>query len=252
MAARPPTYTWSDVINIIGRKGSRSVSDDMSVYIANLTQSWVSDKYDWRWTTAGLPSFYLVPNEQDFAAPEIAIPQDFYGLRWANLIRADNVPPYRQPLRIIKDLQTTHIRYLPHALGYVPDKQCFRIYPRFPDNLGSPIYFVEGVYKKLMPKITATNLATTFLPSDDVYFDMWVETARWQMYKLDGDPRAGVITSSNGVIGAQGQAAVMMDIMSWAADKEGLELGEPVISPEEPLVSSGPYRPALFGLGFSF
>lgn len=252
MSARVSTYTWTDVLSIIGRKGSRSVMDDMATYIANLTLNWVNDKYDWRWTTAQLPPFYLVPNEQDYGAPAVAIPSDFYGLRWCNLVRTDNTPPYRQPLRVIKDLQTTHIRYLPHAIGYVPDKKCFRLYPRIPDNIGSPTYLVEGVYKKLLPKITTGTLATTTLPSDDVYLDMWIETARWIMYRLDNDPRAGVINFSNGVVGAQGQAAVMLDLIQWAAEKEGLELGEPIISPEEPLVSQGPYRPALFGLGFSF
>ncbi len=81
---------------------------------------------------------------------------------------------------------------------------------------------------------------------------MWIETAKWVMWQMDSDPRAGQITMANGQISSNGQAAVMMNMVEWAASREGLELSEPIISPAEPLVSQGPYRPALFGLGFSF
>lgn len=252
MAARLNQYTWNDVMAIIGRKGSRGLEDDLATYIANMTLNWVSDKYDFRWTTGTLPPFYLVPNEQDYGGPAVVIPPDFYGLRWCNLVRTDNTPPYRQPLALIKDLQTTHIRYLPHSMCYVPDKQAFRLFPRMPDNLGSPTYLVEGVYKQLPFPIATETLATTLLPSDDVYFPMWVETAKWIMWQMDSDPRAGQMTSANGQMSYSGQAAVMMDMIDWVASREGLELGDPVISPAEPLVSQGPYRPAMFGLGFGF
>lgn len=252
MAVRTQTYTWADVLSIAMRKSSRNIVDDYGTYIANMTLNWVWDKFDWRESIATLPTFYLVPNEQDYGAPTVVIPSDFYGLRWANLVRIDNVPPYRQPLAIIKDLQTTHIRYLPHAIGYVPEKQAFRLYPRVPDNIGSPVYLVEGVYKKRPTLLTASNLVTTLLPFDDIYFQMWIETAKWVLYQSENDPRAGVITSSNGVINATGQAATMMDMIEWVASREGLELGDPVIAPAEPLVTQGPYRPAMFGLGFSF
>ena len=252
MAVRTPTYTWSDVMSIAGRKSSRNVMDDYGVYLCNMTLSWVWDKFDWRESMASLPSFYLVPNEQDHGAPTVAIPSNFYGLRWANLVRIDNVPPYRQPLAIIKDLQTTHIRYLPHAICYVPEKQAFRLYPRVPDNIGSPVYLIEGVYKIRPTLLTVENIVTTLLPFDDIYLQMWIETFKWVMWQSEGDPRAGAITDSNGQINATGQSAIMMQMIEWVASREGLEMGDPVISPAEPLVTQGPYRPAMFGLGFSF
>jgi hypothetical protein len=252
MANRPSTVTWEQVLAIAGRKASRGIQDDLGAYIANLTLNWVNDKYDFRWTLKTLPPFYGIPSEQDYGAPAVIIPSDFYGLRWANLVRTDNMPPYRQPLAVIKDLLLTHARYLPHAICYVTDRQAFRLFPRFPDNVGSPTYLIEGQYKFLPPKITAETLATTLLPSDDVYMQMWIETAKWAMWQTDSDPRAGQITDANGQISANGQAAVMMQMIDWVASREGLELGDPVVSPAEPLVTPGPFRPNMLGLGFGW
>lgn len=253
MAQRTPTRTWNEVLSIIGRKISRNVQDDLGVYIANAALNFVWDKYDWRESLGVFPPFYLVPNEQDYGAPAVSVPSDFYGLRWCNLVRTDNTPPYRQPLRVMKGLETTHIRYLPHSIGYVSEKQAFRLFPRIPDNIGSPTYLVEGQYKKRPTEVTVDTLTTTVLPFDNIYFQMWVEVAKWAAYLYDGDPRAGEISYANGqVAGATGQAAVAMQMVEWVASREGLELGEVSVAPAEPLVQQGPYRPAMFGLGFSF
>lgn len=252
MAQRSATYTWNDVMNIAGRKWSRSNQDDLSAHLCNITLNWVWDKYDWRESLTTLPPFYLVPSVQDYGAPQIAIPSDFYGLRYANLVRLDATPPTRIPLDVIKDLLPTHIRYLPHAIGYVSDRHAFRIFPRVPDNVGSPTYMIEGQYKNRPSLITAGNMATTFLPFDDIYLEMWIETLKWVAWTVDSDPRAGAITVSNGNLVATGQAAVMRDMIDWVASREGLELGEPTISPAEPLVSSGPYAMGMLGLGFAF
>lgn len=252
MAQRAPTLVWADVMDIVRRKMPRATEEDLAPIICNTTLNWIWDKYDWRESLATLPTFYLVPNEQDYGAPAVVIPSDFYGLRWANLMRASNVPPYRQPLAIIKDLLPTHIRYIPHAIGYVSDRKAFRLYPRVPANIGSPDYLVEGEYKIRPTKITSANLATTLLPLDDMYFKMFVETAKWVAWDIDGDPRAGQITWQDNRMVATGQAAVSMSMIEWAASKEGLELGDPIISPAEPLVNQGPYRPQQFGVGFGF
>ena len=251
MAARLATYTWRDVMDIAGRKAGRSLTDDLAAHICNITLNWVWDKYDWRESLTTLPPFYLAPLVQDYGAPQLVIPSDYYGLRYANLVRIDASPPTRQPLEIIKDLMPTHVRYLPHAICYVSDKQAFRVFPRIPDNIGSPTYLVEGQYKNRPTLITAGTL-TTLLPFDDIYLEMWIETMKWVMWTVDSDPRAGQITLSNGSLAATGQAAIMMNMIDWVASREGLELGEPTISPAEPLVSVGPYRPNIFGLGFSF
>lgn len=251
MAVRTPTFVWQDVLNIVGRKTSRSIQDDMATPIVNMTLNLVWARWDWRQSLATLPTFYLTPNTQDYGAPAVVIPSDFYGLRWCNLVRTDNIPPYRQPLIIIKDLQTTHIRYFPHSIGYVADRQAFRVFPRVPDNIGSPIYLIEGQYKKVAPLVTTSTLTTTKLPFDDTYLEMWCEVMKYVLYQTDGDQRAGTVTyGAGGQINMTGQAATAFDFMDWVASMEGLELGDPTIAPNEPLVQIGPYRPSMYGLGF--
>lgn len=174
------------------------------------------------------------------------------GLREARLLRASTVPPFRQPLQIIKDLELTHVRYIPHAINFIPASKAFRVYPRVPENIGSPDYMVEGEYKIKPAKITAANLANTLLPFDDIYFQVWVEVMKWQAFVLDNDPRAGAITVANGQTTYTGQAAVAQQKLEEMASNEGLELGDPVIAPAEPLVTNGPYRPNMFGIGFGF
>lgn len=252
MAVRAPSYTFEQLLAVVGRKASRGLQDDLGTIIVNNTISWIHDKYDFRWTTAPLPPFYLVPNAQDYGAPAVIIPSDFYGLRWAELIRTDNEPPYRYPLTIIKDLLPTHARYIPHAICYVPDSQVFRIFPRFIDNCGSPTYLITGVYKKVPPKILTENLATTFLPSDDVYFPLWIEVAKYIMWQIDSDPRAGSVTVANGQVSMTGQAAIAHDMIEWCASREGLELGDPAISPAEPLVAGIGSTAGMLGLGFAW
>lgn len=252
MSQRISTYTWGDVLNVVKRKIPYLSESDLAPTICNVAQNYIWDKYDWRDSLKSLPPFYLVPNEQDYGAPNVTIPSDFWGLRWANLMRASNIPPYRQPLAIIKDLMPTHIRYLPHAIGYVSNARAFRLYPRIPENIGSPDYLVEGEYKTRPTKVTSSTMATTVLPMDDVYFQMFYETAKWIGWDLDGDPRAGAISYQNGQMVYSGQAAVAQGLIEWAAAREGLELGDPVISPAEPLVQQGPYRPQMFGVGFGF
>ena len=249
MAARLTTFTFEQALAVAGRKISRSTVDDFGATAANFAQNYIWDKYDWRWSLATLPPFYVVPNEQDHGAPAVVIPPDFYGLRTAYLIRSDNTPPFRMPLKIIKDLEETHIRYLPHAIWYQPDKRAFRIMPRLPDNIGSPMYFVNGTYKKLPVNLTAATLNTTLLPSDDIYSQAWVETLKWALLSMDGDQRAGTISEAGGNLVANGQAAMMISMIKWMAEKEGLELGDPAIAPAEPLVVSGSWRPFLYGVG---
>jgi hypothetical protein len=251
MAARISTYTWQDVLSTAGRKFPKSLQDDFAPVICNMTQNYVWDKYDWRQSITTLPPFYMVPNEQDYGAPAIVIPSDFYGLRMARLIRTDANPPYRTPLKIIKDLEETHVRYLPHSICYNVDRKAFRLFPRFPANLGGVTYFVAGTYKNLPPLVTASTL-TTILPFDDVYFEMWVETMKWVAFQLDNDPRAGQITVQDDQVQATGQAATMISLIMWAASREGIELGDSTFSPSEPLVTSGNYAPGMLGLGWYF
>lgn len=251
MAQRTAQYTFADILNVAGRKFPKTLSDDLGPVLCNLTQDYIWDKYDWRASLTTLPPFYLAPSVQDYGAPAVVIPTDYYGLRTANLLATNTTPVSVIPLKIIKDLQPTHIRYLPHAISYVSDLAAFRIFPRCPDNVGSPTYLIGGTYKNRLARVTAADMKTATLPLDDNYFEMFVETMKYIAYVMDGDQRAGQITINNrGEFTTTGQAGVAKALIDWAASCEGLEMGDPEISPSEPLVVSGQWAPGLYGLSF--
>jgi hypothetical protein len=116
MSERLGTFTYGDALLTACKGISRQIQDDYGQVIVNIALYDIWMKYDWRESTAVLPPFYLIPNEQDHGAPAVAVPGDFFGLRWANIRRSSTIPPMRQPLQIIRDLVLTHIRYIPHAI----------------------------------------------------------------------------------------------------------------------------------------
>jgi len=250
MAERTSTLYWGDCVRVAGRKISKSLLDELTPTLVNLTNAYIWDKYDWRMSISTLPSFYCVPNQQTYGAPANIIPTDFYGLRTAQLVRTDNVPPLTFNLTIVKDIQPTFIRFLPSSICYDQATQAFRLWPRFPSNIGCPTYMITGTYKIRPPKIAANAIDSTLLPFDDMFFEMFTETMKYVAYTLDNDPRAGQISAVNGQINATGQAAVAKGLIDWAASCEGLEMGEPEISPQEALVVTGTWTSDPFGIGF--
>lgn len=252
MAERTATLTYGDALSVATKQLSRGIQDDFGHLICNLSVNDIWMKYDWRESLAVLPPFYLIPNEQDHGAPAAAVPPDFFGLRWAEIVRQSTVPPMRQELQVIRDLKLTHIRYIPHAICYEPSKNCFRLFNRVPENIGNPEYMIEGKYKIRPTKITAANITTAFLPFDDTYFHVWVEMMKYHGMNILGDPRAGEVSYANGTFTYSGQCAKAHMALDAMAGTEGLELGDPVIAPNEPLVTNGPYRPNMFGIGFGF
>lgn len=249
MAQRTGTYTYGDALNIISRQISRAVEDDVAATIANLATNLIWTRYDWRETISKLPPFYLIPGEQDHGAPTVTIPNDFFGLRKASLIRNTTIPVMRQPITPIRDLELTHFKFLPHAIGYVPASKAFRLFPRVPDNLGAPDYMVEGEYKIRPPKIQAGSLASTTLPFDDVYYQVWIESMKWAGMMMSGDQRAGEVGFQNGQKTYSGQLSKAIASLDEMARNEGLELNDPVIKPSEPLVTSGAWYPSIWGVG---
>lgn len=252
MSERTGTFTFGDALSSACKGISRQIQDDYGQIIVNLALNSVWIKYDWRESVTILPNFYLIPNEQDHGSPSATVPSDFFGLRWVNLVRANTIPPMRWPLQIIRDLLLTHIRALPHAICYEPSKQAFRLFNRVPENIGSPEYLVEGKYKIRPTKITNINSLVTILPFDDMYFQVWVEMMKYHAMNIAGDPRAGEFQSNGRSTTYTGQAAKANFALDQMAQAEGLELGDPVISPNEPLVNTGSWRPNMFGIGMGY
>ncbi len=230
------TTYYSDIINLVKRFIPSSVEADAIAFICNSAIYEIWKHYDWRESISTLPPFYLIPGAQDHGAPAVIVPADFYGLRTAQLVQLNSTPAWRRDLMCLKDLQPCSIYALPSDIDYVPNKQCFRLYPRVPMNIGAPLWCIQGTYKRYPTKVTADILASTFLPFDDVYLPNMVEVFKWAAFKFSGDPRQGGMQAvKGGGVQLTGQYAIMYDAINEMARAESLEQGDPTIAPAEPL-----------------
>ena len=139
----PGTFTFDDVCRMVDRHVPRNVMSDNAANICNLAYNRIWHQYDWRESLATLPPFYLIPNEQDMGAPFYTVPDDFAGLRKADLVYLAGDPPTRRQLTVIKDLNLTQARYFPHAINYNPDTQSFRVFTRVTGNVGAKASVLE-------------------------------------------------------------------------------------------------------------
>lgn len=216
------TFTFDNIIRMVNRQVPKNVMDDHAADICNLAYNQIWHKYDWRESLKTLPPFYLIPGEQDVGAPFASVPTDFAGLRKADFVYVASDPPTRKPLKVIKDLNITHVQYFPHAIDYNMDTQAFRVFPRCQINIGAPYCQIEGTYKTVATKITPATLTNT-LPTKDDLIQMWIEGIRWAAFNFAGDQKTGQ------------QLQIFMLSMEECAKNEGLELGDVNLSPSEPL-----------------
>lgn len=242
------TYTYQDVLNVIRHGISAAAEDRLGATICNVATSFIWNAYDFRETIDLLPPVFLIPNEQDLGKPFSAVPSDFNGLRQMYLVRLLSDPPVRMELKVVKDVRLTHVQALPHAVGYQPDRRSIRVFPRVPDNVGAPDFFIEGTYKK-KPKMITANTLGDLLPFDDQYFPVWIEVAKWAAWSLTNDSRAGGISINGDQRIYVGQAAVAKEAVDSMAKNEGLNEGDPTLAPDQPLIpiiNFYPFRWTIF------
>lgn len=228
-------YTYDQMLRILTRQVPKNIVEDHGSEICNLATQEVWRKYDWRETLKTLPPFYLIPNQQDYGAPFVSVPTDFYGIRQAYYSYLGQTPTLRRMLKVVKDLQLTTARAIPSSICYNPDTSSFRVFPRVPEGCGAPNYMIDGTYKKLPTAITTSNMTST-LPIAPMYFQMWLSGFLWAGKMLMGDPGAGQSQYGDGQVSYTGYLANFQLHMDRAAESEGLELGDPTIAPSEPLI----------------
>ncbi len=236
------TYTYLDAWNLARKQVSSSTEADHAAAVCNLATNEIWNSWDWREALDDLPPFYLVPSEQDYGAPAVVIPADFMGLREAFIVSTNSEPAYRQELEVIKDLRAISARQRPHAIGYEPSKNVFRLFPRVPDSFVAPTYMVDGIYKKRPTKITAANIQATTLPFDDVFLSVMLDSLKWAAMRIGGDQRAGEVQiRQNGQRVYTGQYGIMKERIEEMAQTEAVDLGNPVIAPKEsyPMMRGG-------------
>lgn len=239
-------YTYDQMLRMSKRYAPANIIEDFGSEICNLVTQTIWNKYDWKEVTKTLPPFALIPNVQDYGAPFVSVPSDFYGLRKVNYVNLQGQPPIRIQLKVVKDLELTNVRYMPRSICYNPDTQSFRLFPRVPPNVGSPYWMIDGTYKKL-PTIITPDTITETLPIVPMYFQMWLSGFKWACKYFMDDPSAYQIQSKGGEATTAARLAEFHYFMEQAAMSEGLELGDVYIAPSEPLtygtfpMSGGPF-----------
>ena len=244
------TYTYADALNLVDRAINRNLSDDSAAFICEVATTKIWSAYDWRESLVQLPPFYMIPLQQDYGPPAVTVPTDFWGLREAYWVRPSTTPPFREQLRVFRDLPLTHNRVLAHAISYETSLKKFRLFPCPPESISATDYIVDGTYKKRFTKVTADALQTLLLPWDDMSINVMVQALKWAAWDYVSDPRAGEVIVENGNVKHTGQLAKLMDAIDHKAISEGINLGDPTMSPSEPLANPNSlYTGAALGLG---
>lgn len=218
------TYLYAEALTALSRQFPRIEEEAYGPMIANLANMRLWNAADWRETITELAPFWLVPGQQDYGAPLVHVPSDFGGLRQVFLVNVQDAPPTRTHVKVLRDLETTSYESETRAIGYWPAGNCFRLFPRPTTDMAPTTYLIDGTYKKNPTKITPALINST-LPWADKYFYIFLEVARWAAYTISGDKRANE---------AYGLSQALINEMMM---KEGLDLGEQYIAPDEPLVS---------------
>lgn len=213
------TYTWADALHRVASQGFRANEDANAIFAINDAQMLIWDRYDWRETLAELPPFWLIANTQDYAE----VPTDFQALRRAYIVNVDSNYG-REELVVKKDLALTNIRAHPKTISYIPEINKFRVWPRPVEGLNPTQFLIDGQYKKRPTKVTTINMGSTTIPWDDRHFRVCCTALQWALTP-ELSPNKQQLFVATGI-----QITDM-------ADKEGLDLGDPVgPSPTEPLV----------------
>jgi len=245
------TFTYTDILDVVGKSLPKILEDQFSSLACNAGTNLAWYAYDWRESLKTLPPFYLTANQQDHNLPLAIVPSDFHGLRKTQLVRYTDQAISKQDLFVAKDLLLTHIKDIPHSISYEASIIGFRLFPRVPNNIGTPNWFVEGTYKA-RPTLVTNGALNTPLPFDDMYFNVLVECIRWAMLMLAGIPTAGQAQMQSGQVIYTGQLAQALSAIEMMASQEGVNDGDVRISPDQALVPHSlgtPYSfPSLFRL----
>lgn len=231
------TYTYGDAWDAAQLHFKRTLQDVGWDYATNNAISKMWRAYDWRGTLQPLAPFWLTPGQQDYGTPFYTIPNDFFGLRETYIVQVGaNAIPARNTMRVVSNLEETHMVSFPQVICYRDSIKGFRIHPAAAYGVAAPLYLIDGTYKTRPPKITR-NLANSLLFWDDVYFENFVDSLTWAMLKISGDRKA-----------AMEQEEIFHRALAEATSVEHLELGEEVIHPTEALVVSNANNMGWFPL----
>lgn len=219
------TYSYADVVNYVGHEFPKLMMDSFGPMLVDQANSIIWNAEDWRISLGTISPFFLVPEQQDYGAPDVVIPSDFYGLRAADLVYNATKPAMRYPpMEIKRYLNVTNWEGRPAEISYEAQVGKFRVNPRPSSAFGASKWQIECVYKKNPTRISATSLQSSKIPFDDKYFNVFIEALRYVSMSHAKDYK-----------GAMEQQQVMNYWIAKMASEEAINLGNQTIAPSQPL-----------------
>lgn len=218
------TYTWEDVLAYLYQNVPRVSESQVGPLVCNQILNMMWDKCDWRETMADMPPWHPIAGEQDHYSPLVCAPSDFRGLRKAQIFGIASDPPFEKALLVTKDLKETWYMALPDDISYDTARQCFRLFPRFPEGLDPTDWVIQCTYKKNPTKVTGATI-NSVIPFDDHYFQTLVDVGHYCLAKTD--PRR---IREYEALRAQAEYS-----LERKAAEEGINLGDQPIAPQFPL-----------------
>lgn len=236
-------YQWQDVVTVAQNLVHSIPVAALQIYACDQINSIVHGYFPWRWTLFGIPPITATDGTQDYAS----VPNDFFRLVAARLIRTDVTPNQYQPIKIANHLEVEVQRRgsinTVQSISYEPQINSFRL--DIPLQVsGTTVYQITGDYQLKPTKVTV--LSQLICPPDQ-YFNVLVEGVLWQFYRLADDPRTGSASINRpGDKQAQGQFGIFSQALEDMKRSE--DYGEAIDSryPESPLGWVRTGNPGIF------
>jgi hypothetical protein len=220
------TLKIGDAVNLLGQRYPKLLLDGNAARLSDEVIQFMWTRYPWRQSLAKLYPFFVTREESDYTAPFIVFPTDFFSLQEAWLREYTG---YRQdpPLNVKPDLIVSGSCGTPESISYQPEIGGFRLYPR--PSFSSPDWFVEGIYKKALTKVTNETVQSYVYPWDDRYFKVF---------------RKGLSAICKDELLGNKQEAMMegqefVGLLEWMAASEGLHSGNASVHPQRSLELGG-------------
>lgn len=245
-------FTYAELYEFASVGTARTIENTRKILILNMAQTMIWNGFDWRWTIGSIYPFWLMPYEQEYGPPIVALPSDCARLQRFNLVRVNpsGPTPSRIELKVVRELPLNDLLGPPRQVSLI--RQTYpsglstdiqgstglrlRFWPRPGGGLSAPNYLIEGTYKKRPPSIDINTYQVSTVSSEDSQVQMWLDAIRAAYAKATGDPSAGDTRYTNGQIVYTGKMATAMASISEEARSEGLNQSDANIAPTEGLI----------------
>lgn len=218
----PSSFTYQDALNYVGSQGFRMQTEQLAVFALNSAINMIWNAYDWPETLRELPPFWLNGDTQDYGPPLSAVPSDYKALRRAYLVNVDTGEQLAD-MEVKREIAETHLYAHPSSIGYIPEKNSFRVWPRPGHGMNPTQWIITGTYKKKPEKVTLENMGETFIFGDDDDFELFCQVLQYAMTPVSSPNKAPYLAAA-----LQGIEARASEVGIHAGDPQGIAPAYPL------------------------